>query len=164
MKKVLLSILVLVLLVAPWLVVRHLDAHSSLAFYCQVPYAINSQKDDNMLLKGSIKTHYYANGSGIGILSGTMQYQAREGDKPALYTIHRNTRFNWKVSHSYITTHTDSMHPAFGENIPATLAEEFIFPSFKTKFNDYYQIEKIANGDSIVSVANMPRLYCHSGA
>lgn len=163
MKKALLSMLVLGLLVAPWLVVRHLEAHSNLAFFCQVPYAINSQKENKMQLKGTIKTHYYANGSGIGILSGVMHYQAQGSDKPTLYTIHRNTRFDWKANHSYITTHTESMHPAFGENIPQALADEFIFPSFKTDFNDYYQVEKIGNGDRIVSVANMPRLYCHAG-
>ncbi|OAT23924.1 hypothetical protein M977_00214 [Buttiauxella gaviniae ATCC 51604] len=162
MKRILSVFILAVLLLSPWLVALKLDKRNGVELYCQVPYVLNSDKENSMQLKGTIKTHYYPDGSGIGILSGNMRYLAQGSSKPVNYTIHRNTRFSYQLDHSYITTHTKSMHPAYGENIPDAVANEYIFPSFKDHFKDYYQIQRTSNGDMIVSVANMPRLYCHT--
>lgn len=162
MKKIVITIIVVTLLISPWVVVNKIKHQTGLSLYCEVPFTINSQKSDTMLINGLIKTHYYPNGSGIGILSSNMHFQQRGNNNKISYTAHRNTRFTYEQSHSYITTHTQEMHPAYGESIPEPLANEYIFPSFKKGFNDYYQVEKMANGDMMVSVANMPRLYCHT--
>ncbi|UVC32089.1 hypothetical protein [Pantoea sp. SOD02] len=161
MRKLLIVIATITSLIAPWLVVKRMDQTANLTLNCVVPFTINSQKTNSMLMNGMIKSHYYSNGSGIGILSGNMHYRSKDSNATTSYSLHRNIRFTYQQSHSYVTTHTQEMHPAFGESIPENLADEYIFPSFKKGFNDYYQIHKMANGDMMVSVANMPRLYCH---
>lgn len=162
MRKVIVFFVLAALLLSPWLIVHKLNQRGKLTLNCQVPFTINSQKANSMLMDGMIKSHYYSNGRGIAILSGNLHFQPQGSSVRSSYTMHRNASFAYQQSHSYITTQTQEMHPAFGESIPDNLANEYIFPTFKAGFNDYYQIQKIANGDMMVSVANMPRLYCHT--
>lgn len=162
MKKVVIGLIALLLLAAPWWVIHTLQKKKVLSLYCQVPYVINSQKEDSMLLKGSIKTHYYPNSKGIGILSATMQFRAKDSDEVKNYTVNRNITYSYQLMDSYIVTKTDEMHLGYGNNLPEKLESEFVFPLFKKDYNDYFQVHQMANNDIMVSVASMPRLYCHS--
>lgn len=162
MKKTFIALAALLLLALPWWVVSMLQKKTTLSLYCQVPYVINSNKEDSMLLKGSIKTHYYPNSKGIGILTGTMQFRAKGSDEIKNYTISRNTSYTYHLMDSYIITKTNEMHLGYGDNLPPTLEGEFLFPIFKKDYNDYFQFQRMANNDIMVSVASMPRLYCHA--
>jgi hypothetical protein len=163
MKKSLIISLSVVLLAAPWAGVWYKSKNSNLSLYCLIPYTLASDKNDNdMQLKASIKVHYYPSGSGIGLLGGNMKFTPKEGAGTQQYTVNRNSAFTYTLNNGYVVAKTYNIHAQYGEDVPKTLSDQYLFPSFKDNASDYYQLQKMANGDMMISVGNMPRLYCQS--
>lgn len=163
MKKLFLGLIVLALLLAPWLVsALYKKTNQGAELYCEVPYVIHSLKKQSMLLKGNIKVHYYTDGTGIAILTGAMYFREKEDSALKIYMVNRTSSLLYQIKNSYLVTHTEEVHPGYGENLPSKLENEFIFPVFKPNHKDYFQHQSLPNGDIIVSSAGMPRLYCHT--
>ncbi|MCE0798964.1 hypothetical protein LVQ77_01415 [Buttiauxella sp. S04-F03] len=162
MKKKAVVSLFITLNIAPWLALFALSPKSELDLYCQVPFNIRIEKQQSVKLQGAIKTHYYADRSAISFISGNLVQLQEDGSTEAIWRINRRAEFTWYMNQNYLHSITHEVHPAFGDNLPHSLAEAYLFPTYKVQHRDYYQLSRLANDDVIVSVAGMPRLYCHS--
>lgn len=162
MKKKVMVTLLVSLNIAPWLALFTFSPQPKLDLYCQVPFNINIVKQQSITLQGAIKTHYYGDRSAISFISGNLVQYQNDGSEEASWRINRRAEFTYQMNKNYLHSYTHEVHPAFGDNLPHALAEAYLFPTYKTQHRDYYQLSRLDNDDVILSVAGMPRLYCHT--
>lgn len=160
-KKILASVFV-TLNVAPWLALFSYPAKTGLELYCSVPFEIKIVKQQSITLQGTIKTHYYPDRTAISFISGGLVQTATQLSGEKHWRINRRAELNYHLAEGYLHSLTQQVHPAFGDNLPQSLAETYLFPTYKKQHRDYYQLARLDNNDVIVSMAGMPRLYCHS--
>lgn len=160
-KKILITVFVSIN-IAPWLALFSFQDKTGLDLYCQVPFEIKIEKQQPVTLQGTIKTHYYPDRTAISFISGYLVKPTQVESEQTHWRINRRAEFSYQLAGDYLYSFTHQVHPAFGDNLSTPLAETYLFPTYKTQHRDYYQLTRLENQDVIVSIAGMPRLYCHS--
>ncbi len=152
----------LVIFVAPWLVFWALFNNKAVTLSCIVPFHIETNKQPLMAMHGTLKTHFYQDLTAISFLSGYFQQKNPAGDKDDYWRINRRAVARYEINNNYLHATTYESYNGFGDNLPKSHSDNFLFPLFKSQHRDYLQLSYLPNRDVLINVAGMPPLYCHA--
>lgn len=151
------------LFVAPWFFATFFLPNGNLNLTCQSAYEIvrDAGNDKEVRSYGTMTSYYHADGSGIARYTGTLDMGTGSGQSNH-FAVYRTSQFTYELIGSFvrITSQTTAKH--LGDNVDDAMAIAYVYPGFKNKNVDYFQILKIEEGSYAAGSGSMPRMYCET--